>query len=278
MHSKPHLRQNGSKGGPCHKGSRGALSAQLVKWTSPAHQHLDDDDHGRVWGRYPHRYGGCDDQVNIEKLCVSEVCLVAVQDEDGGKLDHGVEGHVLEHSKGGDQGTPDQVNRKSDWEGERYGPALPDQAWDAGDVRDSRGERCGHTRLLNYLNDLPDKMIVWSFHGRGGHSPLPRRGKHRHGPPSRHHNHWPHPRTWLPRSRAPWRRSHLWVMTNFPFLPGGPPRAGPSGQDSSVPKLQCEGVLGGWALGNAVGQLPRFDQWLQAFSLRPPHHHLQLPE
>ena len=92
--SEQNLGQNGSQGGSCDQGSRGALATQLVKRSSPAHQHCD---------------GGCDHQINVEELCISEVCLVAVQDEDGGKLDHGVEGHVLEHSKGGDQGTPKQA-------------------------------------------------------------------------------------------------------------------------------------------------------------------------
>ena len=90
-YSNSHLCQNGSQSGSCDEGSRRALTAQLVKWASAAHQHRD---------------GGCDDQVNVQELRVSEVCLVAVQDEDGGKLDHGVEGHVLEHSKRGDQSTP----------------------------------------------------------------------------------------------------------------------------------------------------------------------------
>ena len=61
-------------------------------------------------GLTTHSDGGGDDQVDVKELSVSKICLVAVQNEDRCKLDHGVEGHVLEHTKGGDQRTPDNAN------------------------------------------------------------------------------------------------------------------------------------------------------------------------
>ena len=79
--SKPHLCQNGSEGRPCDEGSRRALAAQLVKGAGAAHQHLEDNHWGGAGGGNTHRNGGSDHKVNVEKLCVSKICFVAVQDE-----------------------------------------------------------------------------------------------------------------------------------------------------------------------------------------------------
>ena len=45
------------------------------------HQHLEDDHCGGTGGGNTHRNGGSDHKVNVEKLCVSKICFVAVQDE-----------------------------------------------------------------------------------------------------------------------------------------------------------------------------------------------------
>ena len=58
-----------------------------------------------------------------------------------------------------DEGTPNQGNIISLTE-KGQGPAFPDQAWDAGDVGDSRSKRSSHTRLFEKSNDY---TLIRSF-------------------------------------------------------------------------------------------------------------------
>ena len=50
-----------------------------------------------------HRRG--DDQINVQELCVSQVCTVGVQDDDTDELDHTVQRHILEDPEGGGERT-----------------------------------------------------------------------------------------------------------------------------------------------------------------------------